>query len=305
MEQLQHHGITGTVPKHVLSDNMKNFTAFPLSSSADDGFIHLLGKGICSFPNNCSMTFRINAPYHFFYVYEGTLSVTDGHHTCRLADRHAALLPISGPLTIEILKGRCHYFHMYISGLALLQFHTLLPSPLAYPTESSSMFTLFHTMEHLQNLQKDTFNDPLSVCRISMWITNILTEMAVYSGHPATRRDTIPDYLWEIHHLFDTQYGENYSLDELENTYSVSKYRICREFSKYYGASPVQYLNHKRIEEAKKLLLTTNDTIHEIGSKVGIHNTNHFINLFKRETGATPLAFKQDAPVSISELHYL
>lgn len=140
---------------------------------------------------------------------------------------------------------------MYISGLALLQFHTLLPSPLAYPAESSSMFTLFHTMKHLQNLQKDTFNDPLSVCRISMWITNILTEMAVYSGHPATRRDTIPDYLWEIHHLFDTQYGENYSLDELENTYSVSKYRICREFSKYYGASPVQYLNHKRIEEAK------------------------------------------------------
>ena len=148
MEQLQHHGITGTVPKHVLSDNMKNFTAFPLSAPADDGFIHLLGKGICSFPNNCSMTFRINAPYHFFYVYEGTLSATDEHHTCRLADRHAALLPISGPLTIEILKGRCHYFHMYISGLALLQFHTLLPSPLAYPTESSSMFTLFHTMEH-------------------------------------------------------------------------------------------------------------------------------------------------------------
>ena len=145
MEQLQHHGITGTVPKHVLSDNMKNFTAFPLSAPADDGFIHLLGKGICSFPNNCSMTFRINAPYHFFYVYEGTLSVTDEHHTCRLADRHAALLPISGALTIEILKGRCHYFHMYISGLALLQFHTLLPSPLAYPAESSSMFTLFHT----------------------------------------------------------------------------------------------------------------------------------------------------------------
>ena len=100
MEQLQHHGITGTVPKHVLSDNMKNFTAFPLSAPADDGFIHLLGKGICSFPNNCSMTFRINAPYHFFYVYEGTLSVTDEHHTCRLADRHAALLPISGALTI-------------------------------------------------------------------------------------------------------------------------------------------------------------------------------------------------------------
>lgn len=81
--------------------------------------------------------------------------------------------------------------------------------------------------------------------------------------------------------------------------------RICREFSKYYGVSPIQYLNHRRMEAAKKLLLTTDETIHEIGSMVGIHNTNHFINLFKRETGATPLVFKQDAPVSISELHYL
>lgn len=154
-------------------------------------------------------------------------------------------------LTIEILKGRCHYFHMYISVLPSCSFthcsHHLLPirQRVLLCLRCSIRWSIYRICK------KDTFNDPLSVCRISMWITNILTEMAVYSCHPATHRDTIPDYLREIHHLFDTQYGENYSLDELENTYSVSKYRICREFSKYYGASPVQYLNHKRIEEAK------------------------------------------------------
>lgn len=305
MEQLQHQWISGNVPKNVLSDNMKNFTSFPLSTTADDGFLHLLGKGIYSFPTNCSLTFQVEAPYHFFYIYEGTLSVSDEKNTCRLTDRCTALLPISGNITVEILKGRCRYFHMYVSGLSLAHFHQLLPSALSYPSESASMFTLFHTMEHLQNLSEESAADSLFLCRTSMWITDILTEMAIYSSSPTKKRDTIPDYLQEIHHLFDTQYKETYSLDELENTYSVSKYRICREFSKYYGVSPVQYLNHKRMEEAKKLLLTTNETVHEIGSMVGIHNTNHFINLFKRETGATPLAFKQDAPVSISELHYL
>lgn len=305
MEQLQHHWISGNVPKQVLSDNMKNFISFPLSGDTDDGFIHLLGKGTYLFPTSCSLTFRINAPYHFFYLYEGALSVSDGVHICRLDGRHAALLPISGDLSIQIIKGRCRYFHLYLSGLTLSHFCRLLPSPLAYPAESSSMFMMFRAMEHLQNLSEGDGTDSLFSCRTTMWMTDILTEMAVYSSQPDKKKDTIPDYLKDIQHLFDTQYMQNYSLDELENTYSVSKYRICREFSKYYGASPVQYLNHKRIEEAKKLLLTTNDTIHEIGSKVGIHNTNHFINLFKRETGATPLVFKQDAPVSISELHYL
>lgn len=54
----------------------------------------------------------------------------------------------------------------------------------------------------------------------------------------------------------------------------------------------------------KRLLLTTDLSVHEVGSQVGIENTNHFINLFKKDTGTTPLSFKQAAPVSISDLHY-
>ena len=74
--------------------------------------------------------------------------------------------------------------------------------------------------------------------------------------------------------------------------------------SHHYGQSPMHYLNSRRILIAKKLLLTTDLTIREVGSKVGIDNTNHFINLFKKDTGTTPLSFKQAAPVSVSDLHY-
>lgn len=41
------------------------------------------------------------------------------------------------------------------------------------------------------------------------------------------------------------------------------------------------------------MLLTTDWTIHEISSKVGYDNVNHFINLFKKNTGLTPGAFRQ------------
>jgi len=103
----------------------------------------------------------------------------------------------------------------------------------------------------------------------------------------------IPKYLLEIKQLFDTNYEHSFSLDELENRFSISKYRICREFSGYFGESPIQYLNRIRITNSKLLLENTNLKIHEIGTKVGIENTNHFINLFKRQEGITPLMYRE------------
>ena len=101
---------------------------------------------------------------------------------------------------------------------------------------------------------------------------------------------------------FDLHYDQKYSLAYFEETTNISKYRLCREFTAHYGLSPLQYLNTRRIEAAKNLLLSTDMPIHEIGSIVGIDNTNHFINLFKKFTGTTPFAFRQAVPDSIHEL---
>mgnify|MGYP000755642574 len=116
--------------------------------------------------------------------------------------------------------------------------------------------------------------------------------------------DCVPSYLLSVKNQMDKNYAEPLSLDDLEATYRISRYRICREFSFHFGESPMRYLNSRRIDAAKRLLLTTDLSVHEVGSQVGIENTNHFINLFKKDTGTTPLSFKQAAPVSISDLHY-
>ena len=103
----------------------------------------------------------------------------------------------------------------------------------------------------------------------------------------------IPAYLLEMKALFDIDYQADYSLDELEELFNISKYRLCREFHSFFGEPPLQYLNGKRMELASDLLLTTDYRIHEVGSLVGIDNTNHFIYLFKKKTGLTPFAFKK------------
>ena len=305
MVNLNYQWISGTIPRNIMQQNMDMFHLLPGPLDAKDGFIHLLGKTEALYPTNGSMTYSIAAPYQFFYLYEGELSVSLNDTTYTLSAGKAALLPADGVTTLQIIKTRCRYFHMYLSGLSLEHYGHILAKPFAYDAGSSSITSLNVFLERINTLQIPKVIDFAFLCKTSMWITDLLTEMAVFLLDPKAKRDAIPEYISEIHDMFEHHYNEYYTLDYLEETYSVSKYRICREFSRYYNESPIQFLNRTRIENAKTLLLTTQSSVHEVGNMVGIPNTNHFINLFKRETGATPLAFKQDAPVSISELHYL
>ncbi len=103
----------------------------------------------------------------------------------------------------------------------------------------------------------------------------------------------IPAYIKNMKTLFDENYKELYTLDCLEERFGISKYRLCREFKSAYNMPPLQYLNKTRIARAACLLQSTGYKIHEIGSMVGIENTNHFISLFKKQYGVTPSAYRQ------------
>lgn len=102
-----------------------------------------------------------------------------------------------------------------------------------------------------------------------------------------------PTYLLKMKEILDTQYDQPHSLEEFEILFSISRFRLCREFSNTFGRSPLQYLNHLRIQKSLLLIRDTDHTIREIGSAVGIDNTNHFIHLFKRQIGVTPLIYRQ------------
>jgi AraC-like DNA-binding protein len=126
-------------------------------------------------------------------------------------------------------------------------------------------------------------------------LTDILTD-AYLAGSKASAPSApsgIPGHVQEMKNILDREYNSSITLDSLEKRLFVSKYRLCREFSSYYGRSPLQYLNSLRIQKAKALLEQTDISIHSIGYDVGISNTSHFIKLFKRETSKTPAQYRK------------
>ncbi|RKP53054.1 AraC family transcriptional regulator [Cohnella endophytica] len=62
---------------------------------------------------------------------------------------------------------------------------------------------------------------------------------------------------------------------------------------KVYGMTPMDYLVHYRIEQAKKLLLQTEWSVGRIAEEVGFQHGSYFTFCFSAKEGITPLAFRR------------
>jgi len=60
-----------------------------------------------------------------------------------------------------------------------------------------------------------------------------------------------------------------------------------------YGCTPLEYLTRYRIEQAKRLLVDTNEAVGRIAEETGFGSFPYFVRCFGRLTGTTPAAFRK------------
>lgn len=86
---------------------------------------------------------------------------------------------------------------------------------------------------------------------------------------------------------------ENYiSLDTLASSLTISPSYASSIFKEKMGISLIKYSKQVKIERAKVLLLTTDESILSISSKLAFHDQSHFCHTFKKFVGMTPVQFK-------------
>lgn len=75
--------------------------------------------------------------------------------------------------------------------------------------------------------------------------------------------------------------------------YSGNTQMLRRDFLRFFGRTPTEIIKTKRIEEAKRLLETTNEGNKEIAEKLGYNSDSYFGMDFKKSTGMTPAAYRK------------
>jgi len=115
----------------------------------------------------------------------------------------------------------------------------------------------------------------------------ILARVTTTSG-PA-RQDKIAGALQHI----EAHVMENLSLSKLAETAHLSPYHFARLFKQRTGLAPHQYLLHRRIEEAKRLLRDTSLDLAEIAQRLGFRDQSHFTARFRKANGMTPKRWRE------------
>lgn len=124
-------------------------------------------------------------------------------------------------------------------------------------------------------------------------LLSLFLEVELAIVNASEKQLIVPDIISAIQAYIDRNYSRHISLDSLSHTFNISKYHMSREFKRYVGKSPNDYLIDVRLDRAKELLVDSKRTIAEVGQLVGIPNTNHFLYLFKNREGVTPSSFRK------------
>lgn len=87
---------------------------------------------------------------------------------------------------------------------------------------------------------------------------------------------------------------EEISLNVLADEFHLSAQYISQLFKNEIGVNFLAYLTNIRMEQAKKLLLSSDDTVAEIAEKSGYADYRVFTKAFKKAEGVTPSQYRRN-----------
>lgn len=125
---------------------------------------------------------------------------------------------------------------------------------------------------------------------LCVWISHALDNFIelVYSSQDARRATRVKPATDFIRANFDRPI----SLSDIAEASHLSSSRLSHIFKEQTGMTIVDYLNMVRIEQAKKLLLTTDKSCTEICFRAGFNNQSYFTRTFRKRVGMTPRDFR-------------
>ncbi len=121
------------------------------------------------------------------------------------------------------------------------------------------------------------------------WLRD-LQQMSYEAQHP--EQGEILRRLQRAKHFIDHAYDEPLTLKYIARQAYFSQHHFHRLFRREFGQTPHQYLTQKRLEHARELLRTTNQSVTEICFAVGFQSVGSFSTLFRRFEGKPPSHYR-------------
>jgi AraC-like DNA-binding protein len=185
-------------------------------------------------------------------------------------------------------RGYWTYYWIHVGGDYFRTWYDIIykngfrPFPIGIDSEF-----LNHFKETLNLIDSTT---DITYIQLNNTVSAILTYLSVsFNVKPISAQDMLIQKAIEYIHK---NYNHLFNIDDLSAKINLSKYYFIKLFNTKMGITPYRYLLLHRVNEAKKLLITTDYKINDIAKAVGFADTSNFIKTFTKLTGITPAKYK-------------
>ena len=246
-------------------------------------------------PGEFEIHYIVNGELHW-WVGEGTYRLTSGMVFVIQPDElHGSQTGVLEP---------CEHFWLRLAipensalpGLTKRQTRTLRKdleslSPRVFPVSRSvpEAFTKLLS-EHRQQVRHSAL---VARATLHVLLAELIREHHKYIertyGHPSVVSGQIQRSLTAIQEAL----GEPPSVTALAKLASMGETTFRKQFRKEVGSSPHDYIQRRRIVEAKRLLLQPDKSIIDVAMELGFSSSQYFATVFKRKTGLSPKQFRK------------
>ena len=136
----------------------------------------------------------------------------------------------------------------------------------------------------------DYIEKPFDIDSVKAVFDRLLKEASSSTG--ALNQQAQDSKIQLAQRLLKRNYNRNFSLQDASKEVFLSYKYLSRVFKEKTGRGFNKYRLELKINSAKQLLKESRDTVTQIAYKVGYHNPDSFMKMFKRITGRTPSEFR-------------
>lgn len=232
-----------------------------------------------------------------FYLEHGLCRFQTPNATGTLRDHTLALIGAQNQHSFQP-RGTCQALCLHLGGLRLLglppaQFfaHHAFCTLSLKDTEAAPLLALLRSLHLFVEGLVD--GEGMSECAASFARTLVLLALRRQKESKASMQRLIVGIAPRIKEYLDEHFMEDLRLENVAKSLHVSASYLSHCFKAFMGISPVAYIIQRRIEEAQRLLLTTEETVTNIAIECGFNDSNYFQSVFKREVGMTPGSYRK------------
>lgn len=254
----------------------------------------------------------VNSPFiRIFFVTEGEALLHLPEEDIKLRPRHLYIIP-----AYTVHSYECHglyehyYLHMYEGFKNEISMQEVFELPREVEGDEGLEQLFEYMCDQLPEAQLPQ-SDPKSydtsahtsdyVARyrdMELWKKMkmrgaMLMIMSLFIRHARPRVWTRDERMKRVLEYIHVHINDGIDVEELAGIANVTKPYFIKLFKREFGSSPIQYVNHKKVEQAQLMLFTTEKSVKEVAFTLGFSDQNYFIRMFHKMTGVTPQEYRK------------